>query len=199
MAVRYNDQWLTTFLRGCKFSLERAKEKIDLYYSVRTTAPDMFALTPKNPRFMEILDLGYNNIHESRYWKNKVQEYSHWLEEDMLYRTDEAKRPGKAKTSESMFGAEGVLPPELAEKARLELTEDPKKLEDGIQHLKEWITKQPHFRARTNYWNKKIEEYTDWLDADLQYSTDESKRPGKPKTAEDIFGVDCSFRQLEFD
>lgn len=42
-----------------------------------------------------------------------------------------------------------VLPPELAEKAKSELTENPKKLEDGIQHLKEWIAKQPHLRART--------------------------------------------------
>lgn len=41
------------------------------------------------------------------------------------------------------------LSPELAEKARVELGEDPKKLEDGIAHLKEWIPKQPHLRART--------------------------------------------------
>lgn len=41
------------------------------------------------------------------------------------------------------------LPPELADKARHELNEDPKRLEDGIQHLKEWISKQPHLRART--------------------------------------------------
>lgn len=53
-----------------------------------------------------------------------------------------------------------VLPPELAEKAKSELTENPKKLEDGIQHLKEWIAKQPHLRARTGkvyfyvFWSK---------------------------------------------
>lgn len=41
------------------------------------------------------------------------------------------------------------LSPELAEKARVELFEDPKKLEDSIQHLREWIAKQPHLRART--------------------------------------------------
>lgn len=41
------------------------------------------------------------------------------------------------------------LPPELEEKARLELNEDPKRVQDGIQHLKEWIAKQPHLRART--------------------------------------------------
>lgn len=41
------------------------------------------------------------------------------------------------------------LCPELEQKARLELNETPKKLEEGIHHLKEWIAKQPHLRART--------------------------------------------------
>lgn len=42
------------------------------------------------------------------------------------------------------------LTPALAEKARLELNEDPKKLEEYIRHLKQWIQKQPHLRARTD-------------------------------------------------
>lgn len=41
------------------------------------------------------------------------------------------------------------LPSELAEKAKIELFEDPKKLEDSIEHLKEWVAKQPHLKART--------------------------------------------------
>lgn len=41
------------------------------------------------------------------------------------------------------------LCPELEQKAKLELNETPKKLQEGIQHLKEWIAKQPHLRART--------------------------------------------------
>ncbi|CAH0726594.1 unnamed protein product, partial [Brenthis ino] len=42
------------------------------------------------------------------------------------------------------------LTPALAEKARIELNEDPKRLEEGIRHLKQWILKQPHLRARTD-------------------------------------------------
>lgn len=41
------------------------------------------------------------------------------------------------------------LSAELAEKARVELNEDPTKLVDSLQHLKEWLSKQPHLRART--------------------------------------------------
>ena len=40
------------------------------------------------------------------------------------------------------------LNPELKSKAEVELNETSKKLEDGIKHLKEWISKQPHLRAR---------------------------------------------------
>lgn len=49
------------------------------------------------------------------------------------------------------------------------------------------------------YWVKKVEEYSEWLDEDEKYGTDESKRPGKAKTSEDMFGVDGSFRQLQVD
>lgn len=41
------------------------------------------------------------------------------------------------------------LHPELQEKARLELGEDPETLEENIHHLKQWILKQPHLKART--------------------------------------------------
>lgn len=41
------------------------------------------------------------------------------------------------------------LCPELAEKARLELNEDPKMIQSDLQHIKDWIAKQPHLKART--------------------------------------------------
>lgn len=53
-----DDQWLAAFLRGCKFSLERAKEKLDFHYTVRNTAKDLFRITHKDTLFYEILDLG---------------------------------------------------------------------------------------------------------------------------------------------
>lgn len=40
--ARTDDQWLLAFLRGCKFSVERAKEKIDLFYSLRNAIPEIY-------------------------------------------------------------------------------------------------------------------------------------------------------------
>jgi hypothetical protein len=36
---RTDDQFLVTFLRGCKFSLEKVKEKLEMYYTVRASIP----------------------------------------------------------------------------------------------------------------------------------------------------------------
>ena len=30
-----------TFLRGCKYSIERVKEKLDMYYTIRTALPEL--------------------------------------------------------------------------------------------------------------------------------------------------------------
>ena len=47
LKARTGDQFLTTFLRGCKFSLERAKEKLDMFYTVRTAVTELF--TDRDP------------------------------------------------------------------------------------------------------------------------------------------------------
>lgn len=51
----------------------------------------------------------------------------------------------------------------------------------------------------SEYWEKKMVEYRSWMETEDQLGTDESRRPGKPKTAEVMFGVEGSFRKLELD
>ncbi|CAH2238103.1 jg18486 [Pararge aegeria aegeria] len=60
--ARTDDQWLVAFLRGCKYSLERTKEKLDLFYSMHTLAPELFRIRPSDALFNEILGLGTYTI-----------------------------------------------------------------------------------------------------------------------------------------
>ncbi|ALC44043.1 CG33514 [Drosophila busckii] len=56
---RTDDQFLIAFLRGCKYSLEKAKSKIDTFYMLRTKYPEMFNPTDvDNGKLREILRLG---------------------------------------------------------------------------------------------------------------------------------------------
>ena len=41
------------------------------------------------------------------------------------------------------------------------------------------------------YWAEEVPKHADYLQQQTQYKTDESVRPGRPKTAGDLFGA-CS-------
>jgi len=44
-----------------------------------------------------------------------------------------------------------------------------------------------------------MESYGGWFKEQELFKADESKRPGKPKTHDDLFGLEGSFRQLIID
>lgn len=54
-------------------------------------------------------------------------------------------------------------------------------------------------RVLAEFWRKKVESYRSWFKEDENYYSVESKRPGKPKTGDAVFGVEGSFRKLDVD
>jgi len=57
--ARTDDQWLLTFLRGCKFNLQRTQEKLDMFYTMRTMVPEFFgSRDPLSPSIQELLTFG---------------------------------------------------------------------------------------------------------------------------------------------
>ncbi|KAI8427671.1 hypothetical protein MSG28_002135 [Choristoneura fumiferana] len=54
-----SDQWIVAFLRGCKFSLERTKEKLDMYYTLKSLVPEFLSnRDPLDRKIQEMLKLG---------------------------------------------------------------------------------------------------------------------------------------------
>ncbi|XP_022907056.1 alpha-tocopherol transfer protein-like [Onthophagus taurus] len=51
----WDEQRIMTFLRGCKFSLEKCKRKLDMYFTMRTACPELF--TNRDIKLPELMDL----------------------------------------------------------------------------------------------------------------------------------------------
>lgn len=60
LIAEFDDQFLVTFLRGCKYDLERTKKKINCNFSVITSISDILTdRDPTDPAMLEIIRLGY--------------------------------------------------------------------------------------------------------------------------------------------
>lgn len=52
----WDEHRMMTFLRGCKFSLEKCKRKLDMYFTMRTACPELFTNRDINrPELQEIM------------------------------------------------------------------------------------------------------------------------------------------------
>ncbi|XP_037941409.1 alpha-tocopherol transfer protein-like [Teleopsis dalmanni] len=58
LRARTDDQFLVTFLRGCKYSIEKAKSKIDYYYTIKALLPEIFVNLQMTEEFVEFARLG---------------------------------------------------------------------------------------------------------------------------------------------
>ncbi|KAJ2953521.1 hypothetical protein O0L34_g1123 [Tuta absoluta] len=267
LRVRTDDQWLAAFLRGTKHSVERAKEKIDLYYTLKTIAPELHPLKHSDAKFKEILKMGHilplpktANPADPRVilvragleppGKYKPEEVMSigaiiqrimYIEDDnfivaggisiMDFQTASMGHftqfspllmkklviAGQDAAPVRMKGVHYLHLPSgvetifnigksfLNEKNRNRLHVHGKNIENLYKHVPKDILPVEYggdggtLQEIIDYWVKKVEEYADFLDEDLKHGTDEKLRPGKARSAQDMFGVEGSFRQLEFD
>ncbi|KPJ11746.1 Alpha-tocopherol transfer protein-like [Papilio machaon] len=265
LKARTDDQWLAAFLRGCKFSLERTKQKIDLFYTLKKTAPELTPLKYKDPKFSEILDLGVSIVlpktsnpaeprillmrpglyDPNKYSLGDVMSVGAVIQNIMLMDDDNfvvaggisiidlqgctmahfaqmnpmlMKKMTVAFQEAAPVRMKGVhylnTPPGfetifnfikgfLNEKNKKRLYVHNTDFESLYKYLPKEVLPTEYggnagtAREFTENTKKKILEYSAWLDEEHLYGTEESKRPGKPKTAEELFGVEGSFRQLQ--
>ncbi|XP_046386011.1 retinol-binding protein pinta-like [Ischnura elegans] len=266
LKARTDDQLLTAFLRGCKFSLERTKEKIDFYYTSRTALKDFFNdRDPLRPEIQKILNLGVMLplpesdelgrriflFRSGRYDPNEfnisdICKVNFMLMDYMLMNDDSFNTAGVVSIldmSDATLAHAAQMSPTLM-KQTMKCSQDgypfrPKKLlylnvpqffETVFNLFKSFANDKLQKRIRvhgdvnslyqdvpqkllpkehggeagsieelSSNLKKQIESFRDWFIEDEKYGVDESKRPGKPKSYEDLFGVEGSFRQLAVD
>lgn len=80
LRARDDDQFLLSFLRGCKFSLEKAKSKIDKFYTLRTKYPDFFgAFDADEATIRAIINAGWEIKRFNCIWFKKIIHIYAWI------------------------------------------------------------------------------------------------------------------------
>ncbi|KAK3927294.1 Alpha-tocopherol transfer protein-like [Frankliniella fusca] len=261
------DQWILTFLRGCKFSLERTKEKIDSYYTFRTLLPEFFTnRDPLQPELQEILKLGicfplpHPDPNGRKIFLLRVGQYDpsriklsdvmklNYINMDITLKEDDRTiicgdvlimdmrgvtlshaaqvQPALLKKASTVYqdaypvrpqGMHYVYAPAtfesmisliksfMKDKLRKRMSVHGNNIENLYKDIpqrclpNEYGGEAGPIAELAAAWKAKVESNRDWLLADEQRRSDERKRPGRPKTTDNIFGVEGSFRKLDFD
>ncbi|XP_059059454.1 alpha-tocopherol transfer protein-like [Achroia grisella] len=266
--VQPSDQWLIAFLRGSKFSIERSKEKFDMFYTLKSLVPEFFSNTdPLDTRVQEILKLGVflplrkcesedsfrtsiiriGVFNPSQYHLSDLIKVSFMVTEILMLEDDNFTVAGEQVIIDMKDVGVGILSqwtPALAKKAIAcfekalpvrvrgnHILNTPSGFETAFAILKTFLGEKLKKRIQvhnqnynnmyksipksvlpkeyggddgtvqelTDHWKAKVESYRDWFLKEESVFSDESKRPGKPKTSSELFGVEGSFRKLEVD
>uniref|UniRef100_A0A1A9X126 CRAL_TRIO_N domain-containing protein n=1 Tax=Glossina brevipalpis TaxID=37001 RepID=A0A1A9X126_9MUSC len=198
LCANTDDQFLIAFLRGCKYSTEKAKTKIDTYYTLKTKFPDCFnVIDIDSARFREIFRMGvflllpiplHNNGPRILLMRGgippadtfsieEVMAVSHVLQDIALLEDDYAVVSGLIFFHNSLDSLSQDVP----------LKYLPKEYGGENGSIAEIIAE----------WDKKLDEYRDYFKKSSQWGIDEKLRIGKTKDSDDMFGFEGSFRKLE--
>ncbi|XP_055532754.1 retinol-binding protein pinta-like [Wyeomyia smithii] len=268
MRSRIDDQFLIAFLRGCKYSLERAKEKLDMFYTVRTMSPELIrGRDPEDPKTLEIIRLGVGlalpntespdsprvilirpaMYDPAKYTIEDVIRVSTMANDLMMVEDDNFVIAGQigildlANVTMAHFlqfspsfvkkmtmmsqeasplrqkGFHYINTPSgfelvfnmfknfMSEKNKSRLYVHGHDLESLYEHVPKRLLPAEYggeagpIQDIINRAEKKFLANREYFLEEDQYGTDERKRPGRPKDAESLFGVDGSFRQLQVD
>lgn len=265
--ARLDDWNILRFLRGCKFSLERTKEKMDMFYTCKTAVPEWFVnRDPDIPKMRELLEMGCflplektdpqgrqviivrAGIHNTSTTSVEELFKATHLTSDVLFEENEEMSICGVVQILDMAGVTAAhgfqMTPAVVKKA-MTVWQDGYPMRPKAMHyintpqgfdtvfnifksfMKEKMKERVHVHGAnlsslhaqvpksvlpaeyggengsvaelTQHWLRKVVEKKEWLKEDEQYKVDESKRPGKPKTSSDLFGLEGSFRQLNVD
>jgi len=267
-SIKQDDEFLKMFLRGCKFSLEKTKEKLDFFFTVRSNLPTWFDnLDPRLPEIKNIIKAGIyiplpgydkhgrkvfvmrgglsdpNTMKKEDEFKTSfmlleaaldgdkqavirgivfLQDFegmtlSHALsmtpaimKKALTVMQDAYPRRPKAlhfinmpSVMESVFKmAQGFQKEKMRARNHVHPVGDYSKMQEelGLEVLPtEYGGTNVSLSELRDYWIDQMDGSRDWLMEQSKYKTDESKRPGKPKSHADLFGIEGSFRKLEID
>ncbi|XP_014287399.1 alpha-tocopherol transfer protein-like [Halyomorpha halys] len=265
-----DDQRIMTFLRGCKFSLEKTKRKLDMYFTMRAAVPEFFAnrdptrtemkevfeifhfpplpnLPPNGRRVivMRALEPTKNEIpsvteamkavlmigdirlkeeltgvagdiyildasiatpahyaaHYSKFTPTIIKKFLICVQEAYPVKLKEVHVINVSPIVDTIIN---FVKPFLKEKIKNRIHVHP-----NLESLHKIVPKEvlPEEYGGTSgtitdisqTWYDKIVSYRDWFLEQESLKADESKRPGKPKTYDDLFGMEGSFKQLSID
>ncbi|EAT39957.1 AAEL008278-PA [Aedes aegypti] len=263
---RTDDQFLVNFLRGCKYSLEKTKEKLDNYYTVKSAIPEFFDnRDPANAKIQENAMLGVNlplphtmgpdgprivlvrmgAYDPSKYSIVDIMKVCYMITDLLLLNDDTSIIAGHMVLVDLRglsLSALSQFSPTFIKKMTSVIEAFPIRTK-GIHFVNPSTGFDTLFKMFHGFLSKKIQERIavhDTFEAlhkvipksflpeeyggsggklatiiadcrdnllnnrqifleDVKYRNDERKRPGKPKTASTLFGVEGSFRSLEFD
>ncbi|XP_037051089.1 retinol-binding protein pinta-like [Bradysia coprophila] len=268
LRARTDDQFLISFLRGCKFSMEMTKKKLDMFYTLRTHIPEMLADRdplddklhriiklgvglplpntegPGTPRLM-LMRPGVYNANE--FTMPEVMKVTMMINDITMIEDDNTVVAGQIGICDlkNVTMAHFIqMQPSLMKKMSMMWQDGMPIRQKGVHYINapssfekifnifksflndkmksrlfihssmdslykvvprklmpaEYEGEGPPLQEITDDWEKKILSYRDYLVDDSKlYGVDEKKRVGTPKNPSSLFGLDGTFRQLDFD